>query len=63
MTNKKQVGSKLANSVRQAKELQTQQSQQTEGAQQRQEDPVMTTAKEEIVTTYYIKPSKRVWPD
>ena len=66
MTTNRQVGSKLANSVRQAKEQQTQQAEQTTepkkataAAATAKSSP--TAKKEESVP--YLMPSKRVWPD
>ncbi len=57
MTENKKMGSKLANSVRQAKE------QQTQGvpSASRQKE-VVALVKKEVTTTFFI-PSKRVWPD
>ncbi len=57
MTTDKNMGSKLANSVRQAKEQQTQ-----ETTPVPREKEVVTSAKKEVERTYFI-PSKRVWPD
>ena len=66
MTTNKQVGSKLANSVRQAKVQQTQQAEQAAPAQAKVSTPVAAkpapaAKKEEPIT--YLMPSRRVWPD
>ncbi len=58
MTTNKKMGSKLANSVRQAKEQQTQETPSTPPRQQ-----TTPAARVEKETTVYFKPSKRVWPD
>ena len=68
-TNKRQVGSKLADSVRQAKAQQTQQVEQSEQPAAAPQQPAKTTTpppavrKQAAETVTYLMPSKRVWPD
>ncbi len=57
MTTNKKMGSKLANSVRQAKEQQTQE---TAAPLPQKMTPTVTVEKETIT---YFQPSRRVWPD
>jgi len=58
MTANKKMGAKLADSVRQAKEQQTQEA----PSAPRQKEVAAPTKKEVTITTHFI-PSKRVWPD
>lgn len=62
MSNSQAVGSKLANSVRQAKQQQTQTQAQDVEKEAPQKPQVATTAKKEAAVPYLMS-SNRVWPD